>query len=380
MQKKIRVLLITGGFREGATDGIASVLYNYGTSKPLQKDFQIDYLALGFQPFEPYREEIEALGSKLISLGIHSQGYQQYIGVTIKLYRFLKNNNYDIVHINSGVPGLVYVCCIAAKLAKKEIIIAHSHNSFEMNCKRKIFYPLFKARISKIADRLYACSKAAACSMFSPEVINKNEWVFLPNAIQTSKYEYNSAARAKTRNDLNISDQSVIGFVGTFKKQKNHVYLIRVFSEVLKSLPKATLLLIGSGELEDSLKALVKEMGIEKHVIFLGQRNDVNLLLNAMDVFVMPSRWEGYPVTLIEAQANNLGCIVSDKITDEVAISDLVTFFSLEDGSSACAEKVISYLQNNSGNRDKPNAVKSSVFDIEVSATELAKRYKSYVL
>ena len=376
---KIKVLLVTGGFRPGVTDGIASVLYNYGTSVPFQNSFQVDYLALGSQPFEQYREIIETSRSKLISLGIHSSGINRLLEILIRLFLFLKNRNYDIIHINSGVPSMVYMCCLASRLAKVRVIIAHSHNTYYSRAKRRIPNIFFKSRISIISDYLYACSETAAGSMFSERILRNHEWHFIPNAILASRFEFSKEERLRERAKLDLTGKHIIGHVGSFKEQKNHEYLIRVFAEIYKKDEDARLLLVGTGDREDYIRSFVQRMGVEKQVIFLGQRSDVNLLLNAMDVFILPSKWEGFPVVLVEAQANGLRCFVSDTITPEVVLSDLVSFFSLEENPARCAERIILYLMNR-GNSDRHNRIRSSAFDINASAEMLAEKYKSYLI
>ena len=165
----------------------------------------------------------------------------------------------------------------------------------------------------------------------------------MPNAIELDKFRFSNERRQQIRYELGLSDKYVIGCVGRFSFQKNHEFLIEVYNELLKKKPDSILLLIGRGELEEDIKRKVKNYNIEKSVLFLGVRNDVPDLLNAMDVFVLPSRFEGLGMVYVEAQVNGLPCVASDgPVPKEVNIAGGVTFLSLQETAEFWCEYILS--------------------------------------
>lgn len=376
MEKKIRVLQITSGFRKGVSGGIASVVTNYCTAPMFAEDFDIDFLALGYQPFEPYREIIEKRNSKLMSLNIHSDGKKRLIDIYVKLKKFLKENEYDIIHVNSGALTQVIAACLAAKAAKSKVVIAHSHNAIvKTGIKQKILN-IFKNMFNFAAVECYSCSELAAQSMFPNNILKNKKWIFIPNAIDVDRFEYNEEIRDKYRNELGLQDSFVLGHIGRFNEQKNHEFLIQIFLDVLKKIPNAKLLLVGMGDLEDKIRDMVKSNNIQDKVVFAGQRKDANYMFLAMDVFVFPSRWEGLPVTVVEAQAAGLQCLISDKITPEVCCSDAVKYISINEGTKIWTDSICS-VKNNEAPRK--NNVRGTEFDILKSGEMLADLYRGYM-
>ena len=165
---------------------------------------------------------------------------------------------------------------------------------------------------------------------------------FIHNGVDLDVYKYDEGNRRKIRRECGIADeQIVIGHIGRFNQQKNHKFLIEVFSEVLKQKPNALLMLVGDGKKKNEIKEQIKSLGIEESVIFTGIRSDVPALLSAMDVFVFPSFYEGMPNTVIEAQATGLPCVIADTITEEASFTGLVKYISLQVSSHEWANSVI---------------------------------------
>ena len=171
-----------------------------------------------------------------------------------------------------------------------------------------------------MVDEYLSCSEKAKKSIFTDKFINKNKIKILKNGIYIDKYKFDSNLRNKYRNDLGINNKIVYGHTGRFSKEKNHEYLIDLFYEIQKK-QDAVLLLVGEGPLEELIKEKVKKLNIEDKVLFLGFRNDINELLNAMDIFILPSISEGLPVSLIEAQSNGLLIYASTGVSKETNIS-----------------------------------------------------------
>ena len=222
---------------------------------------------------------------------------------------------FDVVHVhgNSSTMGLELSL---AKMEKVSIRIAHCHNSKCEHPKvHKMLYPLLRA----------SYTQAVACSTLAGDwIFGSGNYTVLPNAIDLQKFQYDPTIRKRYREKLKMDDETLlIGHVGNFNEQKNHEFLINVFYEVQKQR-KAKLILLGAGPLQESVKAQVSSLQMDERVYFLGIRDDVNCWMQAMDVFVFPSRWEGLPVTLVEAQASGLQCIISDVVSREIDLGNTI--------------------------------------------------------
>lgn len=229
----------------------------------------------------------------------------------------IRKNKYDIVHDHRGYRGY-----FALKIADNEgvpVRIAHSHiASIPETAAQQAVRTLFTGLAKRRATNLFACGRLAASWMWGQRTLDNNGVRIMTNAIDTSKFAFDSKTRREVRDEFSLGDGLVVGNVARFADQKNHRYLIEIFNEMQKMDSRAKLVLVGRGEREDEMRSLVDDLGIHDKVLFLGVRDDVPRLLNAMDVFVMPSLYEGLPVTVVEAQANGLPVIASSTITDEV--------------------------------------------------------------
>ena len=228
------------------------------------------------------------------------------------LKSLMQRQKFDVVHVhgNSSTMGLELSL---AKIEKVPVRIAHCHNSRCEHPKvHKLLYSLLRA----------SYTQAVACSTLAGDwIFGCGNYTVLPNAIDLQKFQYNPEIRKRYREMLNIDEKTLLlGHVGNFNEQKNHEFLVNVFYEVQKQR-KAKLILLGAGPLQDTVKKQVSSLQMDDQVYFLGIRDDVNCWMQAMDVFVFPSRWEGLPVTLIEAQASGLHCVVSKNISGEVVIN-----------------------------------------------------------
>ncbi|MGT2957809.1 hypothetical protein A9Q68_02010 [Streptococcus bovimastitidis] len=283
-------------------------------------------------------EELEALGCQIYHIKPARNGIFSYIK---SIYKILNENNYDMIHVSQGYWGYLYI--LLAQVCGIKIRIAHAHmaNVPENNLttlKRKIFS---KLTIISATD-LFACGIDAAKWMWGEKNYRHNNVKIMVNAIDGEKFAFNQNLRNQLRKDWNIQNQFVIGNVGRLAHQKNQSFLLDVFSEIKKLKDNSKLILIGRGELEEELKSKAKRLGLSDSVVFTGVRTDVDQLLNMLDVFVLPSLFEGLPITLIEVQMNGLPTVVSDNITDESKFTDNYLSISLEDSLTTWAEKIIS--------------------------------------
>ena len=291
---------------------------------------------------------------------------------------FLDNYRYDIIHINNGSPITLY---IVGKAAKKAVgdnskIILHAHSARAIHEYRFPLAAYFtKESLGNIGDIFLACSDLAAMRVF-PKVIYRNGiYHRIPNAIPLDKFSYDEERRIYFRKKLGVEDSFVVGHVGRFSTEKNHSFLIDVFTRILNHNCSARLLLIGSGKLIDDIKAKVRVLGIEDAVIFAGiiEHDEISDYYNAMDVFVLPSIYEGFPVTAVEAQATGLPVIASDSVTEEIDLVGLCTFVSLSDAVEVWDEAISNVC--NDDRRSFQEQLHNVGYDISCVATFLSDLY-----
>lgn len=292
-----------------------------------KKGFIFDFIVPG-ESCE-YEEEINKLGGKIYyipprkkNLIKNIQGYQN-IFKNYEKYSAVYYNLSEIYYIIPFLMSIIY---------KYPIKIVHSHNvkSNNMPYIYYLFHSINRHILTKHADVYFAASSMAAAWMFGEKLLRENKVEIIANAIDVEKFLYNESIREKVRSELNIKNEFIVGNVGRLTYQKNQKYLINIFNEFIKVNNDARLLIIGEGELEARLKKQVKELDIEDKVLFLGNRNDVNELMQAMDIFIFPSYFEGLGIVLIEAQAAGLKCLVSDIIPKEVKVNENIHYLSLE--------------------------------------------------
>ena len=254
------------------------------------------------------------------------------------LKSILNQTEYAAVHFNMSYANFIPII-IARWIGAKKIIM-HSHSTAiddrrdSIRFAKIIIHKLGRYLMNYMADEYLACSSLAAKWMYPGSILQSKHYHMARNAIDVSKYNYNPHVRDDIRRKLKINDDTfVIGHVGRFTYQKNHEFLINVFKKVHQKVNDSVLLLIGEGPDEGVIKQKVKELKLNNNVMFLGRRNDVPKLFQAMDCFVLPSRFEGLPIVGIEAQAAGLPCVFSTAITAEASVSDEVVFTSLDDMS-----------------------------------------------
>ncbi len=243
-----------------------------------------------------------------------------------ELEQIIKNNRYDIIHYHLNTLSYITPIILANKC--KVRIIIHSHNEWKgNNLKTRILDKINRKRISTIPITRLACSEVAGRWIF-----NEKKFEIIDNGINIKEFLYNEQNRKDIREELNISDScTVVGHVGAFREQKNHNFLIDIYNEYLKNNSNSILLLVGDGKLKQEIKEKVKILHIEQNVKFLGVRNDISNLLSVMDLFIFPSKFEGLPISLVEAQIAGLPCLASNTITKEIDITGNVDFLSIDE-------------------------------------------------
>lgn len=287
----------------------------------------------------------------------------------------MRENAYDLVHIHGNSHTVAFEL-LAAKRAKCKVRMVHAHstscNSIRLH---KLLNPIFR--------RLYthglACGQKAGEFMFGP----KTDFMIINNAINTTRFAFSEFARQDIRSRYEIGDRVVIGHVGSFCEVKNQSFLIDVLEQFSKEPPqKYMLMLLGDGDLLESVKQKALERGVSNQVIFVGSTPDVPLYLSACDMIMMPSFYEGLPLTLIEEQANGLYCLASDRITSEANKTGNVQFLSIDTGVDPWVNAAKSLDLHE--NRIETSAaaiqkIKENNYDIEEEVKKLHNFYQTQI-
>lgn len=343
--------------------GVEMVVMNYYRHIDRSK-VQFDFFVLEGSEI-PQREEIERLGGRIYIVP-HYKHLVQYEKTLIRLF---KENNYKIVH--SHMNTLSVFSLRIAKKAGVPVRIAHNHSTagkgeYKKNLVKYMLRPFAKV----YPTDLFACSHLAGDWLYG----KKANYTVFNNAIELDKFVYNEQIREKIRKQYHIENKFVIGHVGRFCYQKNHDFLIDIFEKVHEREKEAILLLIGEGELEDEIKAKVYRLGLDECVIFAGTCSNVNEMYQAMDVFVLPSRYEGLPVVGVEAQAAGLPCLFSINVTKETKLLNNVFF---ENAFDEYIEDVFNEL--NIKRINVAEKIKHAGFDIDNEADKLQNMYEELI-
>ncbi len=288
----------------------------------------------------PNKKEAEEKGCSVYVIPFRREGFFRSISSCWKFFK-VHAKQYDAVHWCGGNLSSID-SLIIAKYFKIPIIIIHAHSSSVVGLHNRLLHNFHRLIVRRLGTHFLACSTQAASFFFG-----NHPSVIINNGIDVDKFDFNGLVRDRMRRELGISkDSLVIGHVGRFDDNKNQLFLLYVFKELLKTERKASLLLIGEGVNFEKVKEAAAMMGLQDAVLFLGLRNDVNELMQAMDCFVMPSKFEGLPFVLVEAQCSGLPCVISDTINRDVDLTDNVTYVSLEMQPDFWAGLIIKNIRN----------------------------------
>lgn len=361
MKQPLRVLHFQGRMGKGGAETFMMNAYRNIDRTKIQFDFLIYD---DFEDVKPYNKEIRDLGGKIYSVPNPNKNILAYIQA---VKRLLKDKHFDIVHNEIFFGGGLNL--FLAKQAGISKRVAHSHattdgkgNNFAINTIRKIFQRM----LLKNATDYLACSYEAGIGLYG-----KNQpFIFVPNGIDLESYQNISQSKEEIRSKIAIPQNAlVIGNIGRFEEQKNHDFLIDIFEKVVKKRPNSHLILIGEGSLEEKIKEKVINLGLQSKVSFLGLRDDIPQLLKSMDVFLMPSLYEGLPISAVEAQAASLKIVLSTEVSKETVLSENVHFVSLEETPEKWSEKVLEEPFENNPNEDL------FLYDMRKTAIQLEKTY-----
>lgn len=320
-----------------------------------------------------YEDEIESLGGKVYHMcPMYPGKFHRY---KKEVREFLKEHpEYKIIH--SNLEERSYLPLKVAKKMGVPVRISHSHNRpLGVNPKLIVRY-YFRFMLKFYNTHMFACGEEAGDWLYGKK--NRNNVIIMNNAVDVNQYRYNPEVSKEMKKQFGIEGKKVIGHVGRFFPQKNHGFLIDIFNEIHKKDKDTVLLLVGGGELDDALKKQIKEkvrnLGLEDAVEFLGVREDVDRIVQSFDVFLLPSLFEGLPVTMVEAQAAGLPCVISDKVPIQCDLTGNVWVVPLEESPEKWADVVLDKA-NNFEKRDTYQQIADAGFDIKSQAKWLEEFY-----
>lgn len=346
-------------------DGINAVIMNY-FSNTHDEDIHFDFVFIN-EPYDAMREYILSRGSKYTVIGGRMRAPHKYISRLAKTAE-----GYDIMHAHGNSCTLA-VEMYAARKAGVPVRISHSHNSSN---KYALAHKLLRPVFERCVTDGFACGELAGKWLFG-----KKPFTVINNGISTGKYAFDADVRAQYRAELGWEDKIILGHIGNFFPRKNDTFLIDVLEQLRRADDRYVLVSIGDGGVRQEVEEKARQLGLSDAVIFTGLRSDAEKFMQAMDIFVLPSLYEGLPLTLIEAQAAGLECVASDTVTDEVDISGDIKYLPLGDGAEkwACEIRALDI-----GSREKLSAQRCEMIDragygIETAAHRLAQLYRDLV-
>lgn len=372
-KEPVRVLHIVGRMDRG---GIETMLMNLYRNIDRDK-VQFDFLA-HFGREAAYNDEIRSMGGRIYEMpALRDETHVYYWRVfsyinALKKF-FDEHKEYKIIHCHMTNTAGIYM-----PIAQKRGVtcrISHSHSTkAKIGIMGKVT-DLLQKPIYKYATDMFACSEAAKNWFYSEELIKSDKVKVVANAVDADKFRFSPEKRVQMRSELNLGDSLAIVCVARFRREKNQIFLMDVLKKLKENGENVVFVFAGDGPCEDEVKAKAKEYGLENETRFLGMRSDVPDILQAADAFVLPSLWEGLPVTGIEAQASGLHCVVSDGVTEEMNALDMVEYLSLDEPLDKWCSYILTAARK--PRRDTYEQMKVSGYDIHTTAPWLQEFYLS---
>lgn len=374
MNRPIRVMQVVGRMMGGGVEATVMNYYRHIDKKRIQFDFVVQSDSLKIP-----KEEIESLGGRIFFV----PSYNNPIAYMHACSQIFKSTHPLIVH--SHMNAISVFTLSVAKNAGVPIRIAHSHSTsdpkeFKKSLVKNVLRPLSRIYPTDLA----ACSKYAACWLFGDKAVSEKRVRIIKNAIDLHVFHYDSTERYFLRNIIGANENTiVVGQVGRLCFQKNQQLTLRAFSELLSMEPNSILVFIGTGDNEKQLRKLVDELHVSQAVRFLGIRDDVSSWYSAFDVLAFPSKYEGLGMSAIEAQAECLPVVVSDKVADEALIEKQLCYMvPLEANPRIWAKAILEAANKSLISREYPDIMQTlqiAGYDITQSVFALQKWYESLV-
>lgn len=377
MAAPVRILHVLGNTQLGGAESRIMDLYRHLDRNRVQFDFLVHTGREGY-----FDKEIYELGGQIYRVPRFRMYNYLVYKKALKAF-FAVHHDYKAVQGHITSTASVYLPL--AKKAGIPITVAHARSAGVDKGIKGILTRWMRRNLSHKADYLFTCSELAGISVFGEKAVQEGKTIFIPNAIDCEKFSYDEEVRKEMRAELGLSEKYVIGHVGRFHYSKNHEYLLRVFAQLCMASQNNgrainrdyTLMLLGEGAGMDAAKGLAEELGIGNKVYFLGNHGDIYRYYQAMDYFVYPSRFEGLPGTVVEAQTAGLKCVMSDTICKEVRVTKLVKAMSIQEDPSVWAayiEQTADYQR-----RSYLEEMKQAKFDVHEQADQMMIFYETCV-
>ncbi|MBR6147755.1 MAG: glycosyltransferase [Lachnospiraceae bacterium] len=338
----IRVLQVLGSTSLGGAESRIMDLYRHMDRDRIQFDFLVTRGNTGH-----FDAEIESLGGHVYTIQRYRIFNHKSYVKEVKSF-FDEHSDYKAVHGHITSTASIYLPI--AKKAGVPLTIAHARSAGVDSGIKGTLTNMLRKNLPARCDKMIACSDLAAKAVFGEHSYSDGIVKIMPNAVDVSDYSIDSSARDSVRREYGIEDKFVVGHTGNFREAKNHRFLIQLFAEYVNLRNDAVLMLVGAGSLMEEMKSLVDELdkkvtsssriSIKDKIIFAGEKSPIAPFYQAFDALVFPSIYEGMPGTVVEAQAAGLRCLVSDRVTRQVKVTDLVEFESLNKSASQWAEKL----------------------------------------
>lgn len=291
-----------------------------------------------------------------------------------QLNDIFSSNNYNAIYLNC-LSAYNILPLVIAKKRGINIRIVHSHNSSApKNYVKFLIHYFNRAKLNKLSNYKFACSDQAGQWMFG-----NNKFKVIPNAIDARKFKFSEANREYQRKKWNIqNDYLVLGYVGRLAYQKNPLFLIEILYQLLKIDERYILVIVGDGELKEEVKNKINRLNLQKNVMLLGNRNDISDLLHLFDIFLLPSKFEGLGIVLIEAQFSGLKCIVSDNVPSEANISNSIVYLPISKSSKMWVKEILD-LKNKLPNRNALSQKCNTIYDLNYSSKDFFNLLNSII-
>ena len=363
MKEPIRVLHNINSLHFGGSQALVMNIYNNIDRSKVQFDFVVTS-----EEKKDFYDQVEKLGGR-VYVSPKYQGKNHFSFCKWWNKFFDEHPEYHVIHGHVRSTAAIYL-----SIAKKHglVTIAHSHSTSNGSGFSALVKYILQLPIRYIADYLFACSQSAGEWLYGEKATKGDNYFIFNNAINTRKYKMDLATRLRVREQLGVKNNFVFGHVGRLHEAKNHMFLLDLFKRIIKQKPESKLVIVGDGELREEIESKIAALELQKDVIMTGSRSDVPELLMAFDVFLFPSKWEGLPVTVVEAQAAELPCFVSDTVTKEVGISDLVHYLPIDKGTACWCDAI---MKNDLNKHDVQKEIIEAGFDVQETAQWLTDFY-----
>lgn len=360
----IKVLQLVVAVNDGGIEKLLYDYYSFMNPNEIVFDFAINDTGKGI-----LEEPLKKRGAHIFR---YVKFRKDFLGAVRDINKIIDQGEYDVIHSHLG--NRAFLSLIHAKKKGCKVIISHCHSAYEKENLIQLWFRKITTMITKkYSTYLFACGEDAGKWMWG----NHEKYSVMKNAIRIDKFRFNQQARTRLRTDLGLGDNQVLLCVGRLSEQKNQERLIDIFYEYQKGKKDSMLLLVGAGDKLDTIRSKINNYGIEDKALILGVRTDVNELLSAADIYILTSKYEGLPISVIEAQCAGLSCILSDTITNEVALTEKVKYCSLDEDNSTWINAIENIASTPLSNRGEGvQVVRNAGYDIEVEANKLYEFYK----